>query len=356
MAAPSAGQPAAKALRSLVGEVTVEKNEPKDRADRIAISIVTVSFNTVDVLDRCLRAVRASEMRLPIEVIVIDNNSWDGSADRVASEFPEVKLIRNGYNAGFAKACNQGIRIAAGRYILLLNSDVEVSRTVLEKMVEFMDAHPETGIAGCKLENQDGSIQASVRDFPSLRSEFFGALLLDRLFPSNPVIGSYRKRNIDWKNATEVDQVSGAFFMVRREAMEQAGILDERFFIYYEEVDWCLRIKQAGWSVMYVPQCQALHHGGCSANQFKAFPYIEGARSKIQYFRKHSGAVKTLVVQMLATTEILVRVLLWMGRRAGVLRGTAAGKSWSPLVAARIFGVIWFRCIAGSSGRAPDNA
>lgn len=334
----------------------MESKEHTDRAEQIAMSIVIVSFNTVDLLDRCLRALRASDSCLPVEVIVIDNHSRDASADRVSGEFPEVKLIRNSYNAGFAKACNQGIRVATGRYILLLNSDVEVSRNVLEMMVDFMDANPETGIAGCKLENTDGSMQASVRDFPSLRGEFFSALLLDRLFASNPVVGSYLKKKLDWKNATAVDQVSGAFFMVRRKAMEQAGVLDERFFIYYEEVDWCLRIKQAGWSVMYVPQCRALHHGGGSANQFKAFPYVEGARSKIKYFRKHYGALKTFAVQILATTEILVRILLWIGGRAGLVRGSAASKSWSPSVGARIFGVVWFPCVAGRSATDPDHA
>lgn len=311
--------------------------------DQIAISIIIVSFNTADVLDKCLRSVRRSTVYGRIQVIVIDNTSRDGSADLVEMQFPEVRLVRNPCNAGFAKACNQGIAVAKGRYILLLNSDVEVQADTLEKMLDFMDAHTAVGVAGCKLKNADGSTQASVRDFPSLRGEFFGALLLDRLFPSHPVIGSYLKQNLTWETNTEVDQVSGAFFMVRREAVEKAGLLDERFFMYYEEVDWCLRIKQAGWKIMYVAEPWALHLGGTSAQQFKAFSYVEAARSNILYFRKHFGTTITFLVQLLAMLNVIVRISVWvLNVGARILRvNSRLRRGWSPSVAARICEVIW---------------
>jgi|SRR5271165_1571677 len=332
--------------------------EANNGTDQIVISVIIVSFNTADVLGNCLRSIRLSTVRQRIQAVVIDNASQDRSADLVETQFPEVRLIRNSYNAGFAKACNQGIAVAKGRYILLLNSDVEVQADTFDKMLDFMDGHPEVGVAGCKLKNADGSTQASVRDFPSLRGEFFGALLLDRLFPSHPVIGSYLKQNLAWETHVEVDQVSGAFFMVRRETIKKAGLLDEGFFMYYEEVDWCFRIKQADWKIMYVPEVSVLHLGGSSAKQFKALPYVEGARSKILYFRKHYGAVTALLVQLLAMVNVLVRIFVWMvnvgAKSLGVKK--KLHKGWSPSVAAQICEVIWFPNMARLSTTERTNA
>jgi len=322
--------------------VRTPENRTPQPADEVAVSIIIVSFNTADVLQQCLHAVREAAARLTVEVIVIDNASWDGSADMVESRFPEVKLIRNASNMGFAKACNQGIRMSSGAYILLLNSDVQLLPDTLEKMVRFMGERDEAGAAACQLQNSDGSVQPSVRDFPSLKGELFGALFLDRLFPSSHLFGSYRKKNLRGDGVAPVDQVSGAFLLVRREVLRQVGPLDERFFIYYEDVDWCLRIRQAGWTILYVPECAAIHFGGRSADQFRAFPYVEGMRSKILYFRKHHGPFVTLLVQLVAVIEGITRLLVWRaGRGLGPAR-SSAGKGWDPATVVRIISVAWF--------------
>ena len=323
---------------------TCEQIGIKSPSAPLVLSVIAVSFNTRSMLKQCLESVEAAKAHLPIEIVVVDNASLDGSADTVETEFPDVKLIRNSHNVGFARACNQGIRVSSARYVLLLNTDVMVFPDTLRKMVEFMNLHSTVGISACRLLNEDGSVQASVRDFPSLRGELFSALLLDRVFVSNAFIGAYLKTALTIRESSEVDQVSGAFLMIRREAVQQIGLLDERFFIYYEDVDWCLQTKRAGWSVMYVPECCALHSGGGSANQFNAFSYVEGVRSKILYYRKHYGLTKTLFVQLLVMIEILMRMLVWLAAQVGrTLRlKDTTNKGWSPSVAARICSVAWF--------------
>ncbi len=294
-------------------------------------------------LRQCLRSVRAAGEGLSIELIVVDNASWDGSCSVVATEYPEAKLILNSHNAGFAKACNQGIQVATGRYVLLLNSDARLLPDTLRGMAEFMEHHSTVGAAACRLRNEDGSIQASVRDFPSLRGEFFGALLLDRIFPSIRLIGGYRKQTVGIHEVSEVDQVAGAFLLVRREVVQEVGLLDERFFLYYEDVDWCLRIKRAGWSIMYVPEYQAVHSGGGSANQFRPFSYVEGTHSKLSYFRKHHAPLEARLATVFVMIEVLMRLAIWFSETITnpFRRARQTCKGWNPALAARICGAAW---------------
>jgi len=310
---------------------------------RTTISVITVSFNAREALRQCLEAVRAAAEGPSIDVIVVDNASTDGSADMVEGQYPDIKLIRNPRNDGFARACNQGIRLASGRFILLLNSDVVILPDALSKMIEMMGRYNTCGIAGCQLRNVDGTIQPSVRDLPSMRGEFAGAFLLDRLFPSSRVFASYRKPDLNIQTVVEVEQVSGAFLMIRREALDDIGPLDERFFMYYEDVDWCYQVKQFGWTVMYTPECSALHFGGMSANQDISFPYVESARSKVLYFRKHHGLFSMLLVQLLVMIEIQARMLVWLACRVdeAARHKLGSGKGWSPAVAGRILRATW---------------
>jgi GT2 family glycosyltransferase len=258
-------------------------------ASRPDVSIIIVNWNTRDLLARCLRAVEATVKRARYETLVVDNASSDGSPDMVQRDFPAVTLIANRENVGFARANNQAMRAAAGRYWLLLNSDAFVKEGAVDEMVAFMDAHPQAGIAACKLLYEDGRLQHSCYTFPTLRTELFTAFGLDKLFPKSRLFGQYLMTDWDYSSTREVDVVMGAFMLARAEAVRQVGLMDEAFFMYSEEVDWCYRFKKAGWAVYYHPAVETVHIWGGSSKAVKAQSLIRLYRSRVQYFRKHHG-------------------------------------------------------------------
>jgi N-acetylglucosaminyl-diphospho-decaprenol L-rhamnosyltransferase len=246
----------------------------------IDLSIVIVSWNVRDLLRQCLRSIIAN-LRLAdlptCEVIVVDNVSTDGSADMVRAEFPNVHLIVNAENRGFPAANNQGLALATGRYVLILNPDTEVIGGALATMVAYADANPDVGVIGPQLLNDDAdkcpSVQSSRRRFPTLATALFESTWLQAWAPRHLLQHYYVQDQPD--DATlDVDWVKGAALMARREAIEQVGPMDEEYFMYSEELDWCKRFKDAGWRVIYLPAAQVIHYGG---------------KSKVRYFRKHHG-------------------------------------------------------------------
>ncbi|NLY39599.1 MAG: glycosyltransferase family 2 protein, partial [Firmicutes bacterium] len=218
------------------------------------LSVIIVSWNCRDLLARCLDTVFASKLERDFEVIVVDNSSTDGTAAFVQETYPQVKLIANRENAGFARANNLALRQARGELILLLNPDTELQADTLQVMVDFMDKHPECGMAGCKVLNPDGTLQlACRRNIPGLADAFFKLSGISRLFPRSRRLARYNLTYLPADRVAKVDAVSGSFLMTRRAVMDKIGLLDERFFMYGEDLDWCWRSVRAGYQNYYVP-------------------------------------------------------------------------------------------------------
>jgi N-acetylglucosaminyl-diphospho-decaprenol L-rhamnosyltransferase len=282
----------------------------------VDLSIIIVNWNTCDMLAKCLDSVFQTVRASAYEIIVVDNNSTDGSVDMVRAQFPSVRLIENQQNVGFTRANNQALAASCGRYVLLLNSDTEVQSSALDAVVCFMDVHSMAGAAGAHLLNPDGTFQASHTEFPTLWREFLMLSGLGRAFlrPSYPSYGPEVE-----KGPQRVDYAEGACLLVRREAVEQVGGLDEDFFMYAEEVDWCYRMKQAGWEVWYLPQVRVIHHGGGSSRQRKAHMEAELYRSRVRFFHKHYGTgqavcLKSLIYVFTFVKGIWHRSLRWLTR------------------------------------------
>jgi hypothetical protein len=242
---------------------------------------------------------------LALEVIVIDNASDDGSAKMVRDEFPDVRLVENESNRGFPAANNQGIAAAKGRYVLLLNPDTEIVHGALTKLIAFADRHPDVGMVGPQLLNSDGSVQSSRRRFPTLATAFLESTWIQPCIvalraravvgpltaPLRRVLESYYVSDRPDDIVQDVDWITGAAMLARREAIKEVGLMDEGFFMYSEEPDWCWRFREAGWRVVYLPTAQVVHHVGKSSEQVVAARHIHFQTSKIRYFHKHHGAL-----------------------------------------------------------------
>lgn len=252
------------------------------------LSILIVNYNTRQLTLDCLRSVYDSETVYSYEVIVVDNASRDGSVEAIRAEYPEVVLIANQENTGFAKANNQGMAIAQGRYVLLLNSDTVVQPDTFQIMVSYMDEHPELGASGCKVILPDGSLdKACRRGFPTPSASFYYAFGFSKLFPNHPRFNQYQLGFLDPNETYPVDCLIGAFMLVRKETIRQVGGLDETFFMYGEDVDWCYRIKQVGWGIHYHPATYIVHYKGASSRR-KPFKIIyEFHRAMWVFHRKH---------------------------------------------------------------------
>lgn len=289
----------------------------------IDVSIIIVNYNTQRLTLDCLQSVCDSNTRYAYEIIVVDNHSKDGSVEAIREQFPNVTLIANEENTGFAKANNQGMKIASGRYVLLLNSDTLMQRDTLEKMIALMDERPEIGAAGCKVILPDGSLdKACKRGFPTPSASFYYAFGFSKIFPDNPRFNGYQLGYLDPDQEYEVDCLVGAFMLVRQEAVRQVGGLDETFFMYGEDLDWCYRIKEAGWKIYYYPQTVIVHLKGGSARRRPLKIIYEFHRAMVLFHRKHysrkysfvvNGAVYAGVGVKLALA--LLRNALTMGRR-----------------------------------------
>ena len=248
------------------------------------LSIIIVNWNTKEFLLPCLRSILGGERRMDWEVIVIDNGSQDGSREEVKKVFPFAHFVENEKNFGFAKAANQGLQKASGRYVLLLNPDTQVKNGAIERLVLFMEAHSDVGVVGGQLLNADGSKQNSIANFPSLATELFNKSLLRVLFPKR-----FPGKERNYSEPVEVDSVIGACMMVRREDLAQVGFLDENYFLFLEETDWCYRMKNAGWKIYHVPQAEVFHSQGKSAEADKKRAKVEYFRSRYHFFKKNRG-------------------------------------------------------------------
>jgi len=275
------------------------------------VSIVIVSWNTRDVLRDCLRSVYEQAGNVGFEVIVVDNASTDGSAQMVKRSFPKAKLIANSTNRGFAAGNNQGIAIAKGRYVLLLNSDTIILDKAVAKTVAFADDNPEAAVVGCKILNSDRTLQQSCFMFPSLLNLLLAATYLYKLLPRSRFFGRERMSWWDRNDVREVDVVTGCFMLIRREAIEQVGPMDERFFMYGEETDFCYRFKKAGWKVMFTPAAEIIHLGGQSSKNVREDMLIQLRLSILEFMRKHYGWFNHKVASLLMALLLAVRLPVW---------------------------------------------
>lgn len=270
-------------------------------------SIIIVSFNTREILRTCLARLFECTGDLDVEVVVVDNHSRDASADMVETAFPTVKLIRSAVNLGFAAANNVGFKAATGNFLLLLNPDALLEPGALQKSLAYMQANPEIGMGGARLLDKAGRQQPSARLYPSLLNETLVLSGLAARFPKSKFFGRFDRTWDESGQPACVDWVPGAFALIRKAALDAAGPFDERFFLYYEEVDLCLRFKKAGWSVWYWPDVVIRHWGGESSKTVEHVEFSSTGsqltlwrmRSALLYYRKHHGAAAAFLVALL---------------------------------------------------------
>jgi GT2 family glycosyltransferase len=271
------------------------------------LSVSIVSYRTPELLQACLAALDCERTRLDIQATVVDNASGDASAEMVATHYPWVRLISNERNVGFGAAHNQAMRSAHGRYLLVLNSDARPAPGALLTLVEFMDAHPEVGVAGPKLRLPNGRVQPSRRRFPTVATLFLESTQLQRHSPSNAVVRSYYVADRSDDDPQDVDWLVGACLCVRASAVVKIGLFDERFFMYSEEIDWCRRFRAAGWRVAYVPAAEVGHQEGGSTRLDLAARDREFQMAKLQYAAKWHGRGVARALRAYLIVEYLVR-------------------------------------------------
>lgn len=271
------------------------------------VSIILVNWNARELLMRSLRAIQDTKAGLDMEVIVVDNASTDDSVAQTRQAYPSTIIVQNAENTGFAQANNQGMAIATAPFYLLLNTDAFLHEGALEHMLAHMRAHPQAGALGCKLFYEDGSLQRSCSTFPTVATELWQALFLDRLFAASLIFGKYMMTWWNMNDAREVDVVMGACMLLRREAIEQVGGFDTGFFMYSEEVDLCYRLKKAGWQVRYTPDAIATHIWGGSSQKVPRETFLRLYASRVRFFRKHYGRVPTLLYKAVLCASTLAR-------------------------------------------------
>lgn len=260
----------------------------------VDLSIIVVNYNTSHLLDEFFEALSSANSHLLVQILFVDNASKDASRDVLRSKYPAVPVTFNEVNVGFGRANNQAVPLVQGRYALLLNTDAFVAPDTLAKTVAWMDAHPDCGVLGVTLTDRAGALQPSCRYFPTPFNSFLARTGLQRLFPWVQLVD-----NMAWDHAAvrECDWVPGCYYLIRREVLDQVGLFDPRYFMYYEEVDHCRRVKAAGWKVVYYPHTSVVHIGGESAKTTGAVTAAGRQISTLQiesellYFRKHHGAL-----------------------------------------------------------------
>lgn len=285
------------------------------------LSVIIVTRNTCSLTCAAIQSVLDCRDELSKEILLVDNGSTDGTLAAVADEFPSVIGIRSESNLGFARANNLAAAKAQGRFLLLLNSDAEVKPDALGAAVAWMREHPDCGVAGAQLVNPDGSLQNSIANFPTLATELLNKSLLRHLFPNR-----YPGKEHRFTDPVEVETIVGAFMLIRRETWDALGGLDERYFFFLEETDFCLHARQRGWRVMHLPQIRVCHGQGRSARQVRPEARIEYWRSRHLYFAKNHG----LGVRLLLAFGLAFRLLAdWLASGLMMVFTLGRSESWS---------------------------
>jgi GT2 family glycosyltransferase len=299
------------------------------------VSAIVVGYNRRDLLGACLRSVLADRGDLDVEVICVDNASHDGTAAMVADELPEVTLIESPTNVGYGGGLNQGIAVARGRYLLVLNQDIVLRPGALAALVQFAEAHPDAAAIGARLEYEDGRFQHSAFKFPDWKQAFFG--FFDGLVPLDSEInGRYPDRMLS--QPFEAEHLLGACMLLRREALDQVGLFDPTFFMYYEETDLCVRLVRAGWRNYYLPSARVMHVSAASTSAAGEAMSVEFHRSQAIFYRRHRGP----------DGYAALKAIVWAGiayRFARSVRAVLRGRISRDLFRERLIGywrILWF--------------
>jgi GT2 family glycosyltransferase len=303
------------------------------------LTVIIVSYNTRGMTFECLQTLYANLPPTAAEVIVVDNASQDGSAAAVREAFPQVSVIANEENKGFGPANNQALRLATGEYVLLLNSDAFPCPHAIQRLMAYLDAHPDVAVVGPRLLNRDGTLQRSCYPFPSPKRAVCDYLLLAAAFPSNRWVGDYRA----WPHDAErvVDFVIGACMLVRRAAIEKIGLFDEDFFFYGEETDWCRRFQRQGWKVSFTPDAEVFHLNGASGTAQPDAVFDEFRRAQERFIHKHHGTLALAFVRFVIVLGASMRTVAF-----GLL-AMAPGRRHARLEQARK----WRRILTWTLGR-----
>ncbi len=300
---------------------------PSVMADRApTVSVVVVTYNGMPWTERCLESVRDLD-----ELIVVDHGSSDGTLELVRERFPEARVVEE-KNLGMGGGNNAGMRLASGDFFLLLNSDAWAVGDAVGRLVEFAQAHPDAAVVGPRLRNQDGSIQRSIRGFPTLWRLATEYLFLRKLGPRTDALNAFYGGGFDHGSVVEADWLYGACLLVRRRAADAVGLFDEDFFMFSEETDWCYRFRAAGWKVYFVPEAEVVHVGGASHG---GRIYRENLRSHLRFFAKHRGLREAERARRLLLVGVRLRARVFpRGRReayADAERFLASGDAASLL-------------------------
>jgi GT2 family glycosyltransferase len=305
------------------------------------VDIVIVNFNSTDFLLRCLRSVYEALEEIPARIIIEDNDSGDG-VGRIQAMFPQVKLSKGTHNVGFSKAANKGLKEGNSPYVVLLNPDTYVPPGFFGTALRYMEENPDIGIMGPKVLNLDGSVQGSARSFPTPLTALFGRnTLLTKWFPRNRTsLQNVITTKSDGISPMEVDWVSGACMIVRRRAIQDVGLMDERFFMYWEDADWCRRMRESGWKVVYLPQASIVHFVGGSSEKLLVRSVFEFHKSSYCLFRKHSNShfhyLMPLVLSALGLRAVLVLATQEIRRMSGRLKDSMTSGKFSSSNGGRI--------------------
>src|ERR1051326_7695662 len=271
-------------------------------------SIIVVGTNERHWLKPCLNSVFKQTTGSEFEVIVVDNASTDGTGEMIAAEFPRVKVIRNDHNYGFASANNRAIRVATGNYVLLLNPDTEVLDGAIQKTIRFMEVHPKSGLVGCRLKYPNGQFQSTAYSFPTVWNALSEATFLYKLFPRTKLFGQYHLSYLDYDHDVQVDWLIGAYFLIRREVIAKIGLLDEQFYMYTEDTDYCYRVKQAGYEVWFTASGEVTHfYGGMNAFDKRVTILVQ--RSQVLFYQKHYHFAKKIMLLLIKHLGLALRVV-----------------------------------------------
>lgn len=273
------------------------------------LSIIIVNYNTKKLLENTIKSITDTVNLIKYEIIIVDNASIDGSIEMVKKQFSQVKLIENKDNLGFPKANNIGIKEAAGRYILLLNSDTKVLDDCIQRCLEYMDSNVEVGALGCKLLLASGKLDhACKRGFPTPEASLYYILKFHKLFPNSKKFGKYTLNYLPINEINEVDALTGAFMMLRKEVINKIGLLDETFFMYGEDLDWCFRIKETGYKVIYYPEAVTIHYKGGSSKRKRYKTIYEFHRAMYIFYNKHYRNKYNFIVTCIVFVAIAVKM------------------------------------------------
>lgn len=277
----------------------------------MTISVIIVSYNVKEFLQQCVLALKNALDGLDHEIIIVDNNSVDGSTEIIRYKYPEIILIENDTNRGFAKACNQGLKYAKGEYLLLLNPDTMIQEDTIATMLAFFEEYPRAGAAGCKILNADGTMQSACRrSFPTPMVALPKLLGLSRLFPKSKLFGKYNLTYLDPDQVAEVDAISGSFVMLRREVYLKVGGLDETFFMYGEDLDYFYRVKEAGWKIYYVPDTKIIHYKGESTKLASFDNFIAFYKAMDIFVKKHFSRGYSFFLDIMLSFGIFLRGII----------------------------------------------